>query len=209
MIFLKSLTTIKVNHSESHIKQKQVLSSSVSLFWPRQNRNCLPTCDYSRLPSTAQVPFCLIILEQMLHSSDWVWQLLVILLQSAAFNLVNTVFTDLQQNHRLSSPLLTLWFPFSGIFSSRLLGIFLTIVRFFSSLLFQEYGKCFLTTWLRMYKFCTSSCKEQKTKATFQFELQSRDSGFLLKRERKKERLIHFYYPPPSIDGFHSNVIKL
>ena len=30
MIFLKSLTTIKVNHSESHIKQK--LSSSVAFF---------------------------------------------------------------------------------------------------------------------------------------------------------------------------------
>ena len=37
----------------------------------------------------------------------------------------------------------------------------------------------------------------------------SRDSGFLLKREEKKERLIHFYYPPPSIDDFHSDVIKL
>ena len=209
MIFLKSLTTIKVNHSESHIKQKQVLSSSVSLFWLRQNRNCPPTCDYSRLPSIAQVPFCLKILEQMQHSSDWVWLLLVILHPSAAFNLVNTVFTDLQQNHRLSSPLLTLWFPLSGIFRRRLPGIFLTIVLFFSLVLFQEYGKCFLTTRQRMYKFCTSSCSEQKTKATFQFKLQLRDSVFLLKREGGKERLIHFYYPPPRKDAFHSDVIKL
>ena len=96
MIFLKSLTTIKVNHSESHIKQKQVLSSSVSLFWLRQNRNCLPTCDYSRLPSTVQVPFCLKVLEQMLHSSDWVWRLLVILLPTAAFNLYRKIMDKAQ-----------------------------------------------------------------------------------------------------------------
>ena len=195
MIFVKSLTTIKVNHNESHVKQKQVLSSSVSLFLLRQNPNCLPTCDYSRLPSTVQVPFCLKVLEQMLHSSDWVWRLLVILLPTAAFNLYRKIMDKAQ-------PLLTLWFPFSGIFRSRSPGIFLTIGLFFSSFLFQEYGKCFVTTRLRMYKFCTSSCNEQKTKETFQFKLKSRDSVFSF----EKRDLIHFFYPPSSIDGFHSDV---